>query len=245
MENQNWENAPHQLNRQHGKPMEITHILFDMDGILLDTESIYTLVTSTILGRFNLEYHPSLKAQMMGKKEQDAAEFLVKKTNIPMTAEEYLNERNARQEELFGDCKVLPGVLDLVTKLKAINFPMAVATSSHKKAFFIKSQNHNHLFDMFEGRIICGDDKRVKKGKPAPDIFLEAFRLIKGEDPTKCLVFEDSPSGVKAAINAGMKVIFIPSSNIPVDADILAGCTMVLQSMEDFNPNDFGIIIDH
>ncbi|KAJ3086380.1 Pseudouridine-5'-phosphatase, partial [Quaeritorhiza haematococci] len=194
---------------------------------------------------------------MMGLKERDAAALLIKTLQIPMTPEEYLKERNVGHEKLFPSCRPLPGVMQLVSHLKKHAIPIAVATSSHKSAFKLKSSENQPLFSLFDGHIICGDDPRIKKGKPAPDLFLEAARqLVEFQrreeaglngstngsisvsdseiDPKKFLVFEDAPSGVKAALNAGMNVVWIPDPNMKVDPELAAKATEVLGSMADF-----------
>lgn len=121
---------------------------------------------------------------------------------------------------------------------------MAVATSSHKSAFCLKSSRNAELFDMFEGKIICGDSPSVAHGKPAPDIFLAAAKELLGhdlKDPSNCLVFEDAPSGVKAGLAAGMQVCWIPDRNLTMDEELKAKAHCIIYSMEDFDPVQFGL----
>jgi pseudouridine-5'-monophosphatase len=219
--------------------MNITHVLFDMDGLLLDTESVYTKVSQQILSRFGKTFDWSLKTQMMGKKERDAAKVLVETTQIPMTIEEYLSERNRGHLELFPLCKPLPGVLKLVSHLKKHGIPMAIATSSHKSAYDLKTKNNQDLISLFE-HVLVGDDPRVTHGKPHPIIFLEAAKMIDGLDPSTCLVFEDSESGVLAGLNAGMQVVWVPDRQMELDPAIKEKCAKVIYSLQDFEPEHFG-----
>ncbi|KAJ3316591.1 glutathione synthase [Boothiomyces sp. JEL0866] len=220
---------------------KVTHVLFDMDGLLLDTEAVYTQVTTEILARYGKTFEWSLKKQMMGRKEHGSAVLLVETTGIPLSPEEYLVERKKGHEKLFPFCKPLPGVLKLVKHLKKHNVPIIVATSSHKDAFLIKSQNNSDLFDLFEGKIVVGDDPRVHKGKPSPDIFLVAADELGARDHSSCLVFEDSEPGVLAGLNAGMQVVWVPDERFEITNDMRQRCAKVITSLEQFKPEEFGL----
>lgn len=140
--------------------------------------------------------------------------------DIPITVDEFLVERNRAQDELWPTVSLLPGVQKLVTHLKKHNIPMAVATSSRRRNFELKSAHHQDLFGLFEGKIVCGDDKQYKmQGKPAPDIFLTTAKTFLGrdvgdagsepseiqkEERSKGLVFEDALPGLQAGKRAGM-----------------------------------------
>ncbi|KAI8895127.1 HAD-like domain-containing protein [Globomyces pollinis-pini] len=221
--------------------MKITHVLFDMDGLLLDTESVYTIVTTKILERYGKQFTWDLKSTMMGQKERDAAEFLISQTQIPLTVDEYLKERSEGHAKLFPHCKPLPGVLKLITHLKHHQIPIAVATSSHQKAFDIKTENNQHLFQLFDGNVIVGDHPSIKNGKPSPDIFQQAAKLIGNSNPETCLVFEDAVSGVQAGLNAGMHVVWVPDVRMELDSALVDRCCEVLKSMEDFDPTRYGL----
>lgn len=149
---------------------------------------------------------------------------------------------------MFPHCKPLPGVVKLIKHLKACGVPIAVATSSHTAAFKLKTQNHDDLFSLFDGNILCGDDPRVKNGsslnnigKPAPDIFVEAAKMLGNDDVTTCLVFEDALSGVMAGLNAGMNVVWVPDVQLELDLGVKERCSEVLVSIEDFQPEKYGI----
>ena len=117
-----------------------------------------------------------------------------------------------------------------------------VATSSHSSGFSLKTQNNQELFKHFDGHVVCGDDEAVKRGKPEPDIFHEAARRFFNHslvDPSDILVFEDSPSGVLAAIKGGMQCVWVPDVNLEVDPDLAKQCLKVVRSLEDFSPSDF------
>jgi pseudouridine-5'-monophosphatase len=99
------------------------------------------------------------------------------------------------------------GAERLVRELVARAIPIAVATSSDRHLFELKTKPHG-WFDCF-GVVVCGDDPRVTAKKPAPDIFLAAASDL-GAEPAQCVVVEDSPAGVEAALAAGMRVVAMP-----------------------------------
>jgi beta-phosphoglucomutase-like phosphatase (HAD superfamily) len=125
--------------------------------------------------------------------------------------------------------------MKLVRHLKGKGIPIAVATSSHRKAFELKSSQNGELFDLFD-EIVCGDDMEIKKGKPAPDLFLTAAKKLGHdlEDCSNCLVFEDAPSGVTAGLNANMAVCWVHDIKMSVDEHLKSNVHECIHSMELF-----------
>ncbi|KAF9929748.1 glutathione synthase [Mortierella alpina] len=226
--------------------LAITHCIFDMDGLLINTESLYTQITAEILARYGKTYGFELKAKLMGLREKESSEILVRESGVDMTPEEYLHERHLLQLERFPHCVPLPGVMRLIKHLKAKKIPIAVATSSYRKNFNLKATNNQDLFGLFDV-IVCGDDPAIAQGKPSPDIFYVARdRLAQhfGQQDVQnenCLVFEDSPIGVQAGVNASMKVLWVPDENIGRLYPSLEGPTQRLSSLEHFDPAYFGL----
>jgi len=184
-----------------------THVIFDLDGTLVDSEQMYTEATQAVIGEFGVTFDPSIKQRVIGRGATAAAQILIDSLNLPLTPQEFIDRREPHLRRLFPNVEPLPGVVKLVQALAARGVPMAVATSSPRKLVTLKSQHHD-WFDAFDV-IVCGDDPRLKRSKPAPDIFLLAAKDL-GAEPGSCLVFEDAPAGVEAAVAAGMQVVAIP-----------------------------------
>ena len=209
----------------------IKAVLFDMDGLLLDTESIYTEVTQMIVGRYDKVFDWSVKSHMIGRDSYESATYLVNALDLPFTPEYYLEERNELLNERFPFAQPKPGARELIAMLSELKIPIAVATSSKDHHFKLKTSKHQQWFALFD-TIVTSDHADVTRAKPAPDIFLTAAKEL-GYAPENCLVFEDAPSGVEAARTAGMSVIAVPDP--AMSHDKFADANEVLNSLEAFD----------
>ncbi|KAI1816688.1 HAD-like protein [Poronia punctata] len=222
--------------------------LFDMDGLLLNTEDLYTKCANIVLQRHNRPPLPwSVKAQMMGIPGSSNGDVFHKWAQLPISREQFKQEQAEQQRIHFPECEPLPGVEALLRRLKdaktenGYQVQLALATSSMKENFDLKTTGGRAGklmgFIPEENRVL-GDDPRVKKGrgKPAPDIYLLALELVNkslGDDvpaitPEECLVFEDSVLGVEAGRRAGMRTVWVPHPALlneykGKEAEVLAG----------------------
>src|SRR6059036_2459126 len=108
----------------------ITHVIYDMDGLLLDTEKFYTQATQAIAKRFGKFFDWSIKSKMIGKPATDSARILTQELQLPISPQEYLALRAGLLDELFPQAEPLPGALRLTGHLHRHSIPQAVATSS-------------------------------------------------------------------------------------------------------------------
>jgi pseudouridine-5'-monophosphatase len=212
-----------------------THVIFDMDGVLLDTERLYTQATQQIVGRFGKTFDWSVKGNMIGRPALDSARYLVEALALPLTAEAYLEERAVIFEELMPTAAPMPGAQDLTEALVARGVPIAVASSSSRAMFELKTTRHREWFSTFNA-VILGDDPRVRRGKPAPDIFLVAAEAL-GANPRDCLVVEDAPAGVHAARAAGMRVVAVP--DVGMDRCHFTDADLVVSTLEEIDVSAF------
>lgn len=195
-----------------------------MDGLLLNTEDLYTDSINTVLARHSRPPMPwTLKARLQGRPGPSANALMSEWAKFPVPEAQWQAENAEEQKRLFPNAAPLPGVEDLLEKLgrEETGVEVALATSSHGGNFKLKTSHIQELFSVFpEERRVLGDDTRIPagRGKPLPDIFLLALKTINDTlpastapiKPEECLVFEDSVPGVEAGRRAGMRVIWCP-----------------------------------
>lgn len=215
-----------------------------MDGLLLDTEDIYTNCINALLSKYGRPDLPwTLKAKLQGRPGPQANALFHDWAKLPISNDEYLSQYAALQREQFPHAKALPGVETLLSDLaRTRRVQLALATSSNSANFALKTAHLTDLFSVFQPpHRVLGDDKRIPpgRGKPLPDIYLLALQTVNATllppdeapiRPEECLVFEDSVPGVEAGRRAGMRVIWCPHPKLKElyvgrEGEVLAGRT--------------------
>jgi pseudouridine 5'-phosphatase len=195
------------------KLMKITSIIYDCDGVLLDTEPIYTEAANKVLEEFNQTLPLKLKLALLGQSGDNVANSMVTNLHLPITPQQYKERAKREEQSRFPNCKIVKGAEEAVSLISKNQIPLAIATSSISASFAIKTRGKDELFSHF--KVITKGDQ-VRRPKPDPEIFQTTFTKLKEMHPEllaeECLVIEDSPSGIRGALGAGMKCFWLLDS---------------------------------
>ncbi|XP_063701325.1 pseudouridine-5'-phosphatase-like [Culicoides brevitarsis] len=214
-------------------------VIFDLDGTILDSESVYTTIHEDICRKYGATLPFATRVKLFGTEEQKACAIVVADCNLPCTPAEFYADFQKLSKERLAHCAVFAGVQKLITHCLANDIPIAIGSGSSSESIALKIQNYQDLIGQFH-HMVTGTDPEVEKGKPAPDVFLiTAKRFEPPIDPKDCLVLEDSANGVKSAKNAGMQCVMIPDPKLP--KEFCTEADLVLESLEDFKPEEFGL----
>lgn len=213
-------------------PPLITHIIYDNDGLLLDTEPFYTKAHQILAVRYGKVFDWTVKSKMIGLRAEDSANVAIQALQLPLSVTEYLEERKHLLEEMFSQAEPMPGAVRLSLHLHQAGIPQAVATSSDRFYFDLKIARHQEWFKIFHC-VVLGDDPEIRHGKPAPDIFLLAAKRLQA-NPAHCLVFEDSPAGIEAARAAGMFAIAVPDPHM--DDGAYPRAHQIIRNLNELDP---------
>jgi HAD superfamily hydrolase (TIGR01509 family) len=203
-----------------------TAVIFDNDGLTLDTEHTWTRAESLLYARYGTEFTLDHKREMLGTSGEKSAQTMERHLDQPGRGDELRGElRELVHAELDGaGVEPMPGVLELIAALREAGMPIALATNSGRE-FATRALRAARLYDNFDA-VVSAED--VAHPKPAPDVYLAAAAAV-GADPEACVALEDSETGVAAARAADMYVIGVPS--FPgVD---LTGADLVVPSLAD------------
>jgi beta-phosphoglucomutase-like phosphatase (HAD superfamily) len=182
-------------------------IIFDMDGVLADSEPLWNEIDGALLKLYGVEYSGELKHEVLGKDFPTAMKFYAERFSIRADLEKMALQRHAIAEDFYANHIPLFSSAPRVLRELAARFPLGLATSSIGALAHPFLERHD--IAQFLTQVTTGDE--VENGKPAPDIYLRAAQKLKVE-PSKCLVVEDALSGVQAGKSAGMKVAAIPDA---------------------------------
>jgi len=239
--------------------------IFDLDGLLINSEDITTDYTNEILKKHGRpEFIPSIRAQLMGVPNATTGDIFHNWAQLPISRQQFAQELVEVQRLHFPHCKSMPGAEVLLSNLSHAHgiaskepVELALASSTKTRNYELKTSNPEikQLLDVFPpDKRIVGEDPRVAKGcgKPAPDIYLAALNAInatrtldsKNIVAAECLVFEDSIAGVEAGRRAGMRVVWVPLPEVAVEyatkeKEVLAGRTGMIDIGDEWQLGQF------
>ncbi len=200
-------------------------IIFDCDGVLVDSEMLGLRSLQQALHEVGVERSLDVLTRFSGRSHSDTLAQLEAESGVSLLASNVI----ARMDECYMDLVMAEGlnpclgIPQLLAWLSANHVPFTLASSGprRKVLFSLQSAGLSSAFPQF----ICGDD--VTHAKPAPDLFLGAAKLL-GVDPIECLAIEDAPNGVRSACVAGMQVIAVTTT---FEANVLSEANLVVNSL--------------
>lgn len=204
-------------------------VIFDLDGLLVDSERITYKLYNELFGTYG--QHISWEEyihEYCGRTAVGNMSKMIEEYNLPITLEQGITYMKMGEKKYIEQGIALkPGAVELLSYLKRNNIQILLASSSTKeRAIGILTKNG---IDAFFDYMVFGTE--VKKGKPYPDIFEKACEYAK-EQPKDCLVLEDSEAGIQAAYAAGVDVICIPDMKMP-DSRYYKMMTAKLESLDE------------
>ena len=198
-------------------------VLFDNDGLLLDTEVLWTRAEVVLFKRFGATFTIEHKRELIGTSGAVAEATIERQLGAPGRGAELMAELHELvMEEALQGVEPMPGAVALLDALDGV--PVGVASNSPRR-FVERTLHAAGLFERF-GRVLSADD--VEHPKPAPDVYVALARAL-GADPAACVALEDSATGVAAARAAGAFVIGVPS----LEGIVLEGADLVADSLAD------------
>jgi HAD superfamily hydrolase (TIGR01509 family) len=207
--------------------VDLRAVVFDLDGIIANTEDLYAQAGETVLGRRGKTYDAVLREQMMGRPVVDAIRIMIDCHSLPDRLEDLMCECGDVLSNLIAtSLAAMPGVVELLDDLKAHDVLVAMATSATPEYAdnVLTRLNLKHRFRF----ILTAAD--IRRGKPDPEIYLLAAAKLQVEPP-HMMVLEDSANGCRAAVAAGAFVVAVPNRH--TSTHDFAGVRFVAETLND------------
>jgi HAD superfamily hydrolase (TIGR01509 family) len=204
----------------------VAAVVFDMDGVIVDSEQVWDEVREELVADWGGRYSPEAQRAMMGMSSPEWSRFMHEELGLSQSPDE-INEEVVRRmlERYRSDLPLLDGAVDAVRSL-AESYPLAVASSSNRPLIDAVLETAG-IAEYFVATV---SSEEVPRGKPSPDVYLEAARRL-GVSAEECAAVEDSANGIRAARAAGMVVIAYPNAYYPPDAEALGLADVVVAEL--------------
>ena len=204
----------------------IEGVIFDLDGVLLDSEHVWDEVREQLARERGGRWHERAQREMMGMSSLEWSRYMHDEIGVPDPPEEISAEVVRRLEAVYRDhLPTVPGAKEAVERM-AERWPLALASSSNRE-LIVLALGLLGVADRFQATV---SSEEVARGKPAPDVYLEAARRL-AVDPNRAAAVEDSHNGIRSAKAAGMRVISIPNRRFPPGEDALAEADLVVETL--------------
>ena len=204
--------------------------MFDLDGVLLDSEQVWDGARRDLVAQTGGRWTEEAPTDMLGMSAPEWSRYVVEQLHVPLTPEQ-VNAAvvEAMLREYDERLPLLPGARAAVERM-AERWPLGLASSSNRPLIELALELSG-LARLF-GAVVSSEE--VPRGKPAPDVYLEAARRL-DVDAGACAAVEDSENGIRSAHGAGMRVLAIPNPTYPPDDDALALADVVLPSIRELD----------
>ena len=208
----------------------IEGVVFDLDGVLLQSEEVWDSVRERYVRERGGRYDEEVQRAMMGMSAPEWSRYLHEEAGVPDAPDAINREVVERMLDAYRrHLPLLPGAEDAVRRTAA-RFPLGLASSSNREVF----EEVLALAGLTECFRATVSSEEVARGKPAPDVYLEAARRL-GVGAERCAAVEDSHAVIRSAKSAGMRVIAIPNASYPPDEEALELADVTLESLEQLN----------
>jgi HAD superfamily hydrolase (TIGR01509 family) len=209
----------------------IAAVIFDMDGVIVDTEQVWDEVREQLVADWDGRSVPGAQQAMMGMSSSEWSRYMHEELGLSPSPAEINTEVVRRMLDRYRlELPVIDGAIAAVRRL-AEAFPLAVASSSNRPLIDAVLETAG-IADCFATTV---SSEEVAHGKPSPDVYLEAARRL-GVPPERCAAIEDSGNGIRAAHAAAMRVLAFPNAHYPPAAEALALADIVLASLDELTP---------
>ena len=207
-------------------------VVFDLDGLLLDTEQVWDEVREALTRERGGRWTDRAQADMMGMSSKEWSRYLANELGVPDPPDEINRLVVERMQERYRErLPLVDGAVEAVRRIGA-RWPLGLASSSNRPLIDLALAEMG-VADLFRATV---SSEEVERGKPAPDVYLEAVRRL-GVRPQDAAAVEDSASGIRSAKAAGMRVIAIPNPHFPPPPEVLAEADLVLDSLAGLTPD--------
>jgi HAD superfamily hydrolase (TIGR01509 family) len=211
----------------------IEAVVFDLDGVLLDTEELWDEARRRLAEERGARWPDDAQRAMMGMSSPEWSRYMHEVIGLPEPPEQISAEVVRRLEALYRErLPLVPGALEAVRRIGA-RWPLGIASSSNRPLIdlFLELTGTR---DLFRATV---SSEEAERGKPAPDVYLEAAGRL-GVDPASCAAIEDSENGIRSASAAGLRVAAIPNRVFPPSEEALSLAGGVLDSLDELTPEE-------